>query len=68
MKLNTTYPLNQLLYAVSNASENISAVVEEMKKEYTNSRSAVVRHHNVIVANKGYTQVTLCEDFNKSNQ
>lgn len=28
----------------------------------------VVRHHNVLVTNKDYTQVTLCEDFNKSNQ
>ena len=114
MKLNTTYPLNQLLDAVSKASENIFTLVEDMKKENTTSRAfvsfstegmlttspyarvtltrqtspdrwegfmettihkngprtpcAVVRHHNVLVTNKDYTQVTLCEDFNKSNK
>lgn len=114
MKLNTTYPLSQLLNAVSKASENIFTLVEEMKETKTTSRSyitfstegmlttspyarvtlnrqtspdrwegfmettinkdgprtpcAVVRNHNVLVTNEDYTQVTICENFNKPKQ
>ena len=114
MKLNTTYPLTQLLDAVSKASDNLYKAIEEMKQTNTHSRSfttfdpegmlttssfarvtlthqtspdrwegymettalrdgpripcAVVRHHRIVLTNEDYTQVTLCEDFNKDNQ
>ena len=114
MKLNTTYPLKQLIEAVYNASENTYTVLESMKRENITSCAfisfstegmlssspyarvtlthqtspdrwegymettanidgprtpcAVVRNHNMLVANQDYTQVTICENFNNPNQ
>ena len=59
MKLNTTYPLNQLLDAVSKASENIFTLVEEMKKEHTTSRAFISFSTEGMLTTSPYARVTL---------
>lgn len=59
MKLNTTYPLNQLLDAVSKASENIFTLVEEMKKEHTTSRAFISFSTEGMLTTSPYSRVTL---------
>lgn len=59
MKLNTTYPLKQLLEAVSNASESIFTLVEEMKKNHTTSRAYITFSTEGMLTTSPYARVTL---------
>lgn len=59
MKLNTTYPLNQLLDAVSKASDNLYKAVEDMKQTNTHSRSFTTFEPEGMLTTSPYARVTL---------